>query len=131
MKKYILLFLKLTAAFIMLQTLFFKFTGAQESINLFTKIAGDNEAYMRIGTGVFELIASIVLFIPKKTWLGALLTIGLMGGAIMSHLTILGIEHDGDGGTLFISAIITFISGVILLIFNRDNIPFVGNKKLI
>ena len=129
MKKYILLFLKLTAAFIMLQTLFFKFTGAQESINLFTKIAGDNEAYMRIGTGVFELIASIVLFIPKKTWLGALLTIGLMGGAIMSHLTILGIEHDGDGGTLFISAIITFISGVILLIFNRKNIPFVGDEN--
>ncbi|CAM1363486.1 MULTISPECIES: DoxX family protein [Flavobacteriaceae] len=129
MKKYILLFLKLTAAFIMLQTLFFKFTGAQESINLFTKIAGDNEAYMRIGTGVFELIASILLFIPKKTWLGALLTIGLMGGAIMSHLTILGIEHNEDGGTLFISAIVTFISGVILLIFNRKNIPFVGDKN--
>ncbi|MFT7898523.1 DoxX family membrane protein [Tenacibaculum ascidiaceicola] len=129
MKKYILLFLKLTAAFIMLQTLFFKFTGAQESINLFTKIAGDNEAYMRIGTGVFELIASILLFIPKKTWLGALLTIGLMGGAIMSHLTILGIEHNEDGGTLFISAIVTFISGVILLIFNRKNIPFVGDEN--
>lgn len=129
MKKYILLFLKLIAAFIMLQTLFFKFTGAQESIDLFTKIAGDNEAYMRVGTGVFELIASILLFIPKKTWLGALLTIGLMGGAIMSHLTILGIEHNEDGGTLFISAIVTFISGVILLIFNRKNIPFVGDKN--
>ncbi|MEQ3499675.1 DoxX family membrane protein [Tenacibaculum sp. SSH1-16] len=128
MKKYILLILKLIAAIIMLQTLFFKFTGAQESIDLFVKIAGDNETYMRIGTGVFELIASVLLFIPKKTWLGALLTIGLMGGAIMSHLTILGIEHDGDGGTLFISAIVTFISGVILLIFNRNNIPFVRNK---
>ena len=128
MKKYILLILKLIAAIIMLQTLFFKFTGAQESIDLFVKIAGDNETYMRIGTGVFELIASVLLFIPKKTWLGALLTIGLMGGAIMSHLTILGIEHDGDGGTLFISAIVTFISGVILLIFNRNNIPFVRGK---
>ncbi|MCO7184754.1 MULTISPECIES: DoxX family membrane protein [Tenacibaculum] len=128
MKKYILLILKLIAAIIMLQTLFFKFTGAQESIDLFVKIAGDNETYMRIGTGVFELIASVLLFIPKKTWLGALLTIGLMGGAIMSHLTILGIEHDGDGGILFISAIVTFISGVILLIFNRNNIPFVRNK---
>ncbi|GFD82736.1 DoxX family membrane protein [Tenacibaculum mesophilum] len=128
MKKYILLILKLIAAIIMLQTLFFKFTGAQESIDLFVKIAGDNETYMRIGTGVFELIASVLLFIPKKTWLGALLTIGLMGGAIMSHLTILGIEHDGDGGILFISAIVTFISGVILLIFNRNNIPFVRSK---
>lgn len=128
MKKYILLILKLIAAIIMLQTLFFKFTGAQESIDLFTKIAGSNEAYMRIGTGIFELIASILLFTPKKTWLGALLTTGLMTGAIMSHLTILGIEHDGDGGTLFICAIITFISGIILLIFNRKSIPIVGNK---
>ncbi|MDE1207365.1 DoxX family protein [Tenacibaculum larymnensis] len=128
MKKYILLILKLIAAIIMLQTLFFKFTGAQESIDLFTKIAGNNEAYMRIGTGVFELIASILLFTPKKTWLGALLTIGLMSGAIMSHLTILGIEHNKDGGTLFISAIVTFTSGVILLIFNRQNIPVVGDK---
>ncbi|RLK00222.1 MULTISPECIES: DoxX family protein [Tenacibaculum] len=128
MKKYILLILKLIAAIIMLQTLFFKFTGAQESIDLFTKIAGSNEAYMRIVTGIFELIASILLFTPKKTWLGALLTSGLMTGAIISHLTILGIEHDGDGGTLFICAIITFISGIILLIFNRKSIPIVGNK---
>ncbi|MGG6230528.1 DoxX family membrane protein [Tenacibaculum sp. SDUM215027] len=128
MKKYILLILKLIAAIIMLQTLFFKFTGAQESIALFTKIAGNNEAYMRIGTGVFELIASILLFTPNRTWLGALLTIGLMAGAIMSHLTILGIEHNGDGGTLFISATVTFISGIILLIFYRKNIPIVGYK---
>lgn len=128
MKKYILLVLKLIVAIIMLQTLFFKFTGAEESIDLFTKIAGNNEAYMRIGTGVFELIASILLFIPKKTWLGALLTIGLMAGAVMSHLTILGIEHNGDGGALFVSAFVTFISGIILLIFNRKNIPLVGDK---
>ena len=128
MKKYILLILKLIAAVIMLQTLFFKFTGAQESIDLFTKITGSNEAYMRISTGVFELIASILLFIPKKTWLGALLTLGLMFGAIMSHLTIIGIEHNEDGGTLFISVIITFISGLILLISYRKNIPLIGKN---
>ncbi len=67
MKKYTLLILKLIAAIIMLQTLFFKFTGAQESIDLFTKIAGNNEAYMRISTGVLELIPSVLLFTPKKT----------------------------------------------------------------
>ena len=109
MKKYTLLILKLIAAIIMLQTLFFKFTGAQESIDLFTKIAGNNEAYMRISTGVLELIASVLLFTPKKNWLGALLTVGLMFGAIMSHLTIIGIEHNGDGGILFTSAIVTLI----------------------
>ena len=66
MKKYFPLILKVIAATIMLQTLFFKFTGAQESVNLFTKIAGNNEAFARIGTGILELIASILLFIPKK-----------------------------------------------------------------
>lgn len=73
MKKYLTIILKLVAAAIMLQTLFLKFTGAQESMDLFTKIAGENEADMRIGTGVIELIASVLLFIPKLTWIGALL----------------------------------------------------------
>ena len=128
MKKYLPLILKLIAAIIMLQTLFFKFTGAQESIDLFTKLAGENEASLRIGTGVLELIASILLFIPKRTWLGAILTIGLMGGAIMGHLTKLGVVHNNDGGGLFICAVITLISGAILLILNRKDIPFTGSK---
>lgn len=128
MKKYLPLILKLIAAIIMLQTLFFKFTSAQESIDLFTKLAGENEASLRIGTGVLELIASILLFIPKRTWLGAILTIGLMGGAIMGHITKLGIVHNNDGGGLFICAVITLISGAILLILNRKDIPFIGEK---
>ncbi len=128
MKKIFPIVLKLIAAFIMVQTLYFKFSGSQESIDLFTKIAGENEAIMRFGTGTLELIASILLFIPKKTWLGALLAIGLMSGAIVSHLTILGIEFNGDGGALFISAVITFLSAVILLILNKKEIPFIGEK---
>jgi uncharacterized membrane protein YphA (DoxX/SURF4 family) len=129
MKKYFPLILKLIAAIIMLQTLFYKFGGAQESVELFTKIAGENEALMRIGTGVLELITSILLFTPKKTWLGALLTVGLMGGAIFSHLTKLGIEHNNDGGLLFYAALITFIAGAILLIQHKNDIPFVGKKS--
>lgn len=126
MKKYFPLLLKLIAAVIMLQTLFFKFTGAQESIDLFTKVAGEHEAFMRIGTGVLELIASILLFVPKKTWLGALLTMGLMGGAVMTHLTKIGIEHNNDGGALFVSAIVTLIAGAILLIMHKRELPFLS-----
>lgn len=128
MKKHIPLILKIVAAIIMLQTLFFKFSGAQESIDLFTKVAGENETVMRIGTGILELIASVLLFIPKKTWLGALLTVGLMSGAIMSHLTKIGIEHNNDGGTLFTMAIITFICGGILLFLNKKQLPFINQK---
>lgn len=128
MKKYLPIILKLIAAIIMLQTLFFKFSAAQESVDLFTKLAGENESVMRIGTGILELIASALLFIPKKTWLGALLTIGLMGGAIIGHLTKLGIEHNEDGGALFYSAVVTLIIGSILLFINRKDIPVIGNK---
>jgi len=123
MKKYFPISLKLVAAIIMLQTLFFKFSGAQQSIDLFTTIAGKNEAILRIGTGVLELIASILLFTPKRTWLGAILTIGLMGGAMMSHITILGIVHNNDGGILFTGAVITFFAGAITLILNKKEIP--------
>ncbi|CAL2084754.1 DoxX family protein [Tenacibaculum sp. 190524A02b] len=124
MKKYIPIVLKLIAAIIMLQTLFFKFSGAQESVDLFTKVAGSNEAIIRIGTGILELIAAALLFIPSKTWLGAFLTIGLMGGAIMSHITKIGIVHNNDGGTLFILAIITLVSGMILMYLHKKEIPY-------
>ena len=128
MKKHLPIFLKLIASIIMLQTLFFKFSGAQQSIDLFTQIAGEDESIMRIGTGVIELIASILLFIPKKNWLGALLIIGLMGGAITSHLTTLGIVHNNDNGVLFLGAVLTFISGAILLIYYKKDIPLFGEK---
>lgn len=128
MRKHIPLILKIVAATIMLQTLFFKFTGAQESIDLFTKIVGENEAFMRIGTGIIELIASVLLFIPKKTWLGALLTVGTMTGAILAHLTILGIEHNKDKGALFIMSIVTLTAALILLSVNRKDIPMTGKK---
>lgn len=128
MKKKILFVLKTIAAIIMLQTLFYKFSTAEESVTLFTKLAGPNEAYMRIGTGIIELIASILLFIPKRIWLGAILTIGLMGGAIMGHLTKIGISHNNDGGLLFGSAILIFIVGVLVLFKEKKNIPILGKN---
>lgn len=128
MNKKIVLILKIVAAIIMLQTLYYKFSGAQESIDLFTKLAGKHEAYMRIGTGILELIASVLLFIPKKIWLGAVLTVGLMGGAIFSHLTKIGIEHNNDGGLLFGTAILTFTFGVIILFSEKKNLPIIGDK---
>ena len=128
MNKHFILFLKIVAATIMLQTLFFKFTGAQESIDSFTKLAGDNEAFMRVGTGILELIVSVLLFIPKKTWLGAGLAVGLMIGAIISHLTILGIEHNNDSGALFCSAIITLITSGIILWNETKDIPIIGKR---
>jgi putative oxidoreductase len=95
--------LRLIAAVILLQTLYFKFTGHPESVELFTKLGV--EPWGRIGTGIIELVASILLLVPATVFIGALLGVGLMAGAIVSHLTVIGIESKGDGGQLFYLAI--------------------------
>ncbi len=112
--------LRVIAAFIMLQTLYFKFTGQPESIELFTKLG--MEPWGRFGTGVGELIASILILIPRTTLIGAIIGLGLMSGAIFFHLTKLGIYFGGDA-VLFAYAVITFVCCGLLIIIYRKNIP--------
>lgn len=108
--------LRLIAAVIMLQTLFFKFSGAEESVYIFSKLG--LEPWGRIGTGILELVASVLILIPSTTVYGAVLAMGIMLGAIVSHLFILGIEVQGDHGQLFIYALLVFISAAVLLAWN-------------
>lgn len=96
LKKRLLKYLRGVVAFIFLQTLFYKFTGAPESVAIFSKLG--MEPWGRIGTGILELIVSILLFIPGWSWLGSLLGLGLMLGAILSHVFVIGIEQENDGG---------------------------------
>lgn len=109
--------LRIAAAVILLQTLYFKFTGHPESVELFTKLGV--EPWGRIGTGVIELITGILLLIPATAFIGAFLGIGLMAGAILSHLTVIGIESKGDGGQLFMLAIIVLICCLAISIIHR------------
>ncbi len=118
-KNAILWVLRLTAAFIMLQTLYFKFTAHPQSVRLFTELG--MEPWGRIGTGVGELIASVLILLPRTTGFGALLGTGLMSGAIFFHLTKLGIKFDGDYG-LFTLALIAFVCCAALLLVFRDQI---------
>lgn len=118
--------LRIIAAGIMLQTLFFKFTGAAETIYIFETVG--MEPFGRYASGIAELIASILLLIPSTTWLGAILGLGVMLGAIASHLTVLGIEVQGDGGTLFAMAVAVFISSAILLFLHKEDIPVLGER---
>lgn len=115
--------IKLTAVTILVQTLFFKFTGADESVYIFQTLGA--EPVGRIGSGVVELIASILILVPRTAILGALLGLGTMAGAILSHLFILGIEVKNDGGTLFFLAIITFICCATLVFLQRNQIKSV------
>jgi len=104
--------LRILAAVILLQTLFFKFSGAEESIYIFSTLG--MEPWGRIGTGVVELVASILILLPRTTAFGAVLAVGTMSGAIFFHLTRLGIEVRGDHGQLFIYTLLVFISAGIL-----------------
>src|SRR5215471_13650027 len=117
-------FLQALVAGILLQTLFFKFTGAEESVYIFSRLG--LEPWGRIGTGVAELVASLLLLVPLTVPLGALLTMGLMTGAIVSHLTVLGIDVKGDGGLLFGLALTAFIGSAMVLALRRAAIPVVG-----
>ena len=116
--------LQLIVAGILLQTLFFKFTGAAESVYIFSTLGA--EPWGRIGSGVVELIAALLLLYPATITLGALLSLGVITGAIVSHLTVLGIEVQGDGGLLFFLALAVFVASAAILVLRRSDIPFVG-----
>ena len=111
--------LRILPALILLQTLFYKFSGADESVFIFSELG--MEPWGRIGSGIMELIAALLLLYPRTTHIGAALGMGLMAGAIFFHLTKLGISVRGDGGLLFVYALLVFIScGILLFIHRRE-----------
>jgi uncharacterized membrane protein YphA (DoxX/SURF4 family) len=117
---------RLIAAVIMLQTLFFKFTAAPESVYIFSRLG--MEPWGRIGIGVLELVASLLILIPYTTTYGALLGLGLMGGALFFHLTRLGLIVQDDSGQLFIYALLVFISCLTLTVINRAQIFYLLSR---
>ena len=119
---------QLAVAIILIQTLRFKFTAHPDSVFIFSQMG--IEPYGRIVIGIAELIAGILVVIPKTVWIGALLSLGLMGGAILSHLTILGIEVQQDNGALFITAIVTFLSSLFIIWIHRNTVLSIFNPVL-
>jgi len=131
---------RIVAAIILLQTLFFKFTAAPESVYIFTKLGTFIHAYIpfasigtievtgRIGSGIMELIAAVLLLTPRFVWAGAVLSMVATGGAIFSHLTFLGIEVQGDKGLLFILAITVVVASAIALYLHRMQVPVFGER---
>jgi len=126
MKNSIQLLLRIVIAVILVQTLRYKFTAHPDSVYIFSKVG--LEPYGRIAIGIFELIAAILILIPKTVWLGALLSLGIISGAIVMHLTKLGIEINGDGGMVFYMAIVVFVLSLIVLWIKRKSIPFISKN---
>ena len=118
-------FLRITAAVILLQTLFFKFTAARESVYIFSRLG--IEPWGRIGSGVVELIASVMILAPPTVAWGALLSLGVISGAILGHLTKLGLALPAvdDHGELFALAVVVFVCSFAVLALHRQDLPFV------
>lgn len=112
---------RLTAAVIMLQTLYFKFTGSEESVYIFTTVG--MEPWGRIAIGVLELIASVLLLIPITVWAGSILAFGLMAGAIGMHILLLGIEVKDDGGQLFLYALLVALCSAYTFWVSKGEMP--------
>lgn len=126
MKKYGIWALRIIVAILLIQTLRFKLTAHPDSVYIFSKVG--LEPYGRIGIGIIELIAGILLLVNRTAWLGAGITVGVIGGAVMMHLTDLGIEVKGDGGALFYTAVFILIASLIILFSQRKSIPIIGKK---
>lgn len=124
--KILLWIVRIVVAVILLQTLFFKFTGAPESIYIFETVG--QEPWGRYGSGVVELIAAILLLTPRFVAVGALLALGVISGAIFFHLTKLGVVVQDDGGLLFILALVVWAGGAFLLWSYRRTLPVIGPK---
>ena len=129
MKKYFtfVFLLKLIVAIILLQTLYFKFTGAAESKFIFESIG--MEPWGRIGSGIVELISAVLILLPRTAWIGAFLALGTVTGAIFFHFIKLGIVIQDDGGLLFILACTVFLFSLIILWNEKDRIPLINWQK--
>jgi putative oxidoreductase len=116
--------LRITTAVILLQTLFFKFTGAEESVYIFSTVGA--EPWGRYASGAIELVAAGLLLLPSTVVYGAVLSVCIAAGALLSHLTLLGIDVKGDGGLLFGLAATIFVCGLALVALHRRDLPVVG-----
>lgn len=117
---------QVVVAVILLQTLWFKFTAAEESVYIFSRLG--MEPWGRIGSGIAELVAAAMLLVPRTAALGALLSLGVISGAIASHLTVLGIVVKDDGGLLFGLALVVFLGSALVVWVRRRELPVLRTR---
>jgi hypothetical protein len=119
---------QILAAIVLGQTLFFKFSGAEEARFIFTTLGV--EPWGRLAAGVFELIAVVLLLVPRTAVFGAALSVGLMVGALGAHFGQLGISVKGDGGLLFGLAWVVTLSSAAILWFRKPEVLWYAGRGL-
>ena len=105
---------RVVVAFILAQTLFFKFTGAEESRELFAILG--MEPWGRIGIGIIELI-SVIFLLSRFYIIGAIISLSIISTANFLHFTKLGIVVNDDGGALFTMSIIVIVMSLWLVYY--------------
>ncbi|GAB4253524.1 MAG: DoxX family protein [Saprospiraceae bacterium] len=120
MKKLLSLVLRVIVAAIFLQTLYFKFTGAPESVYIFTTLGAEPAG--RILSGILELVCAVLLLYRPTMIYGALGSLGVISGALLSHLFVLGTEVMDDGGLLFGLALTVFLCSLALIIMHKSEL---------
>lgn len=110
---------RILVSLILLQTLYFKFSAHPESVLLFTKLGV--EPWGRIALGCIELIVGIGVLIPRVSLLASFGAVGILSGAILTHVAIIGIESNGDGGQLFLMAVVGFLTASVAFLLQWKN----------
>ena len=116
---------QIIAAAILAQTLFFKFTYAPETRLIFERLGGRPAA---TAAGVMELVCAVLLLLPRMAIFGALLSLGVIAGAIGTHLFVIGIDvvdpatGRGDGGLLFGLAVAIAALSLVILALRRQEV---------
>lgn len=148
-KKNITTVMVLYISIVFIQALRFKFTDSVETLHIFSTLniwAYDtfNIQGLFLPPGIFnayvvgssEFFASIVmligLFSSRKylITIGALMSLGIISGAIFFHLfTPLGIDVLGDGGLLFSSACGIWLMSLAIIVMNKDYLMALISKQ--
>ncbi len=117
---------RIIASLIMLQTLYYKFSGSAESVYIFSQM--HMEPWGRYATGIAELVASLLILNKPTTAIGSFLAVGIMSGALLSHAFVLGIEVMDDHGLLFLYALIVWLAAILLVWIERGKLFSVIRK---
>lgn len=122
-EKLISIVFQIIAALILANAAFGKFSGNEMSVHVFHEL---NILETRIVIGIIEVLAALLL-LSKIPQYGALLGFGTMLGALIAHVSILGMEIHGDGGQMVMMMAVVLLSSIIVMWINRRRMPFVGH----
>ncbi|MEM6960150.1 MAG: DoxX family protein [Myxococcota bacterium] len=123
-KKGILIVLRLFVAAIMAGAGYLKLTSGAAEIAIFSELGMEPQGRMIIG--LLEVASGLLLLSPHVAT-GALLTVGIMCGAIIAHATVIGPSPGGDGGLQMAMLALVLTSSIVLLLVSRRDLPLVGH----